>query len=154
MSSERFGAVQQAELRPGGADELVTAANRAEYVQLYVDYVLDTSVRAQFAAFRGGFELVVGGPALGLFRADEIELLVCGAHDFNIHDLATTATYDGGFAADTPVVRWFWELMRAWPEARQRQLLAFVTGSDRVPIGGLSKQKFVIYRKCGDSELL
>jgi len=33
---------------------------------------------------RKGFELVVGGAALGLFRNEEIELLICGAPDVMI----------------------------------------------------------------------
>ena len=36
--------------------------------------------------------------------------------------------------ADTQVVRWFWEVSHSLSEARKKQLLFFVTGSDRVPI--------------------
>lgn len=154
VTSEYFGALKHHELVPNGANVAVTKANREQYVTLYVDYLLDTSVAAQFTAFKQGFEMVVGGPALGMFRAEEIELLVCGNHDFDIVDLQQHTTYDGGYSAETRVVRWFWEVMRSWPEAKQRQMLTFVTGSDRVPIGGLRSMKFVIYRKGPDSELL
>lgn len=154
VTSEYFGALKHHDLVPNGGDVTVTKANREQYVTLYVDYLLDTSVQAQFNAFKHGFELVVGGPALGMFRAEEIELLVCGNHDFDIADLKQHTTYDGGYTAETRVVRWFWEVMTTWPEAKQRQMLTFVTGSDRVPIGGLRSMKFVIYRKGGDSELL
>lgn len=36
-------------------------------------------------------------------------------------------------------------------DERKKQLLAFVTGSDRVPVGGLSKMKMVIVKNGPDS---
>lgn len=154
LTSQYFGALKHDDLVPNGANVAVTAANRQQYVDLYVDFLLNTSIARQFDAFKAGFELVVSGPALGLFRAEEIELLVCGNHDFQIGDLKKHTTYDGGYAADARVVKWFWEVVAGWTEAKQRKMLTFVTGSDRVPIAGLSSMKFVIYRKGADSESL
>ena len=154
VTNEYYGAVQLIDLVPNGGDEPVTSANKERYVELYVDYMLNASIASQFDAFKRGFDMVVGGPALGLFRSEEIEKLVCGNHDFNIAELEEHALYDGGFNKHTPVVRWFWELMHEWPESKQRRVLAFVTGSDRVPIGGLAKLDFKLHRKCGDSEVL
>lgn len=53
-----FDEVRRHELRPGGRDVEVTAANREEYVGCYVEWVLAGSVRAQFEEFkvRGLFE--------------------------------------------------------------------------------------------------
>ena len=51
----------------------------AEYVDLYVDYMLTTSVARQFGAFYRGFMNVADGPALKLFRAEELEQLVVGS---------------------------------------------------------------------------
>ncbi len=49
------------------------------------------------------------------------------------------------------VVRWFWEVAHALPADKQKRLLAFVTGSDRVPIKGLGalNPPFVISRRGG-----
>lgn len=38
----------------------------------------------------------------------------------------------------TQEVRWFWEVAQSLPPPRQRRLLAFVTGTDRLPIRGLA----------------
>lgn len=51
----------------------------AEYVDLYVDYMLTKSVKKQFDAFKRGFVKVCGGPALELFLPAELELLICGS---------------------------------------------------------------------------
>jgi E3 ubiquitin-protein ligase HECTD2 len=40
--------------------------------------------------------------------------------------------------------RWFWQVVEEMPPDKQRRLLLFVTGSDRMPIGGLSEMTFKI----------
>ena len=40
--------------------------------------------------------------------------------------------------------RWFWQVVEEMPSDKQRRLLLFVTGSDRMPIGGLSEMTFKI----------
>ncbi len=50
-----------------------------EFVDLYADYILNGSVRKQFAAFRRGFRMVTEeSPLNRLFRPEEVEQLVCG----------------------------------------------------------------------------
>lgn len=51
-----------------------------EFVDLYADYLLNTSVDKKFRAFRRGFQMVTDeSPLHLLFRPEEIELLVCGS---------------------------------------------------------------------------
>lgn len=51
-----------------------------EFVDLYADYLLNTSVEKQFYAFRQGFKMVTEeSPLHLLFRPEEIEILVCGS---------------------------------------------------------------------------
>lgn len=51
-----------------------------EFVDLYTDYLLNTSVEKKFRAFRRGFQMVTDeSPLHLLFRPEEIELLVCGS---------------------------------------------------------------------------
>jgi len=50
-------------------------------------------------------------------------------------------------------VRYFWEIVHnEFTEDKKKLLLQFVTGSDRVPIGGLSKLKLIITRNGPDSD--
>ena len=53
-------------------------------------------------------------------------------------------------------MRWFWSAAHAFPDAQKRQLLTFVTGSDRVPIEGLKNLQppFTISRNGGHSDRL
>jgi len=68
-SYESYGAQVVVPLKPDGDQIPVTKENRAEFVQLYVEHVLEKSVARQFGAFSRGFLRVCGGPALQLFRS-------------------------------------------------------------------------------------
>ena len=51
-----------------------------EYVDLYVDWLLNTSISEQFNAFLSGFDLVVSdSPVKYLFNYKELELLIRGS---------------------------------------------------------------------------
>jgi hypothetical protein len=52
------------ELKPNGSNIPLTAANRKEYVDLYVDFLLNKSVHKQWRAFEDGFLSVAGGDSL------------------------------------------------------------------------------------------
>lgn len=50
------------------------------------------------------------------------------------------------------IYRAFWEIVHEFSDEEKKKLLFFATGSDRVPIGGLSKLQFVIAKNGGDSD--
>jgi E3 ubiquitin-protein ligase HECTD2 len=68
----QYGRVRQHALVVGGEDRVVSRKTREEYVDLYVEYVLDKAVRRHFEPFARGFFSVCGGAALALFRGEEI----------------------------------------------------------------------------------
>ena len=45
------------------------------------------------------------------------------------------------------IFRWFWDVVHQFSIEQKKQLLMFITGSDRVPIGGLATLKLVIARQ-------
>jgi E3 ubiquitin-protein ligase HECTD2 len=119
----------------------VTNANRREFVELYVHYLLETSVSRQYEPFKRGFFNVCGGNALSLFRPEEIELLIRGSDEpLDITSLRAVAVYEG-WPPNTPPdqqaqVQWFWTAFEEANPSDQRKLLAFITGSDRIPAMG------------------
>lgn len=140
---EKYGNTERVSLCPGGEDKPVTNANRREYVDLYVKYLLDTAVTRQFEPFKRGFFTVCGGNALSLFRPEEIELLVRGSDEpLDIDALRISAEYENWGHKNTkpdrtePTLMWFWESFERATPREQRRLLAFITGSDRIPAMG------------------
>uniref|UniRef100_H3DMP4 HECT-type E3 ubiquitin transferase n=2 Tax=Tetraodon nigroviridis TaxID=99883 RepID=H3DMP4_TETNG len=115
------------------------------YVQLYVDFLLNKSIQKQFAAFYHGFHSVCSSDALMLLRPEEVEMLVCGSPELDISILQKTTQYEGYSKTDA-TVRFFWDVVLAFPLELQKKLLHFTTGSDRVPVGGTSNLSFRISR--------
>ena len=140
---DRYGQITQLPLCLNGETRPVTNSNRREFVDLYIQYILDTAVTRQFEPFKRGFFTVCGGNALSLFRPEEIELLVRGSDEpLDISSLRAAAVYHNWGTtpamkdSEAQVVRWFWETFEAANTKSQRKLLAFITGSDRIPAMG------------------
>ena len=140
---ERYGQIIEVPLCSNGDNRAVTNSNRHEFVDLYIRYLLDTSVARQYEPFKRGFFTVCGGNALSLFRPEEIELLIRGSDEpLDVATLRAVAIYDGwgkGInASEEPVVAWFWDAFGKANVRDQRKLLSFVTSSDRIPAMGAS----------------
>nr|KAJ3421068.1 hypothetical protein HK105_004575 [Polyrhizophydium stewartii] len=155
ISYEIFGQVKTYPLVDDGENITVTNENRAEYVRLYVQHYTGEFIKRQFKAFRRGFHKVVGGQALKMCRPEELELLICGntTTEIDFGELQRTAEYDG-FDETTPIVVWFWEIVHAMDLEHKKQLLNFVTASDRVPLNGFANLTFVIQRNGPDTDRL
>ncbi|CAH0769771.1 unnamed protein product [Bemisia tabaci] len=152
---DAFGSVLHHDLKENGDQIYVNQINKKEFVDLYSDFLLNTSVDKQFKAFRRGFEMVTDeSPLHLLFRPEEVEQLICGSKSFNMNELEEATEYDGGYTSETQIIKDFWEIVHALPLESQRKLLQFATGSDRVPVGGLSKLKLIIARNGCDSDRL
>ena len=146
---ERYGVHTDVPLISNGENTPVTNENRHEFVEAYVRYFLDAAVVRQFEPFKRGFFQVCAGNALSLFRAEEIELLVRGSDEaLDVDSLRAVAVYENwrhfqpphqvvpNPADSIPVIQWFWELFKEAAPERQRKLLTFITGTDRIPAVG------------------
>lgn len=99
-----FGALVKHELKPGGESIPVTNANRSEYVSLFVDWWLNKGVSSMFGEFKTGFLSICGGEVLKVFKAQELELLVCGNPVLDFKELEKVTKYEG-YSKDSQTVR-------------------------------------------------
>ena len=53
------------------------------------------SVLKQYDAFRRGFQRVCDSKPFTFFRADELELLICGSPKLDFHELEDSTRYEG-----------------------------------------------------------
>jgi len=131
-----FGNLVEYELKEGGADIIVNQDNKLEFIELYDDYLLNTSIERQFKAFKKGFEMVTNeSPFKLLFRPEEIELLVCGSRKFDFIELKKSTEYEGAYTENSKIIKDFWSIIHDLTMESKRKLLEFITGSDRVPSG-------------------
>lgn len=150
-----FGSNIFHELKPNGDDIMVNQENKQEFVDLYADFLLNKSMECQFKAFRRGFIMVTDeSPLSVLFRPEEVETLVCGSKKFDFNELEKSTEYDGGYTSESQIIKDFWSIVHELPLDDKRKLLQFTTGSDRVPVGGLSRLKLVIARNGPDCDRL
>ncbi|QSZ33262.1 hypothetical protein DSL72_002850 [Monilinia vaccinii-corymbosi] len=138
---DRYGQTIQVPICPDGDKKPVTNANRREFVDLYVRYLLDSAVARQFEPFKRGFFTVCGGNALSLFRPEEIELLIRGSDEpLDITSLRAVSVCENWGAPNAderePVIQWFWESFQKADPKDQRKLLSFITGSSCIPAMG------------------
>ncbi|KAG0205057.1 hypothetical protein BGX28_003221 [Mortierella sp. GBA30] len=154
ISYEHLGQVTTVPLMPGGESIAVTNDNREAYVHAYIAHYVHTHIMQEFEAFQRGFDKICGGRALELLRPEELELLLCGNSDLDMHDLEANCLYDDGYTPNHTLIKEFWQIVHEMTAEQHKQLLVFVTGSDRVPIRGLKDLMFVIQRNGPDSDRL
>uniref|UniRef100_A0A3Q1B6R8 Ubiquitin-protein ligase E3A n=1 Tax=Amphiprion ocellaris TaxID=80972 RepID=A0A3Q1B6R8_AMPOC len=153
--TDLFGNPVLYDLKDQGDQIPVTIENRQEFVDLYVDYILNTSVERQFRAFKKGFLMVTNeSPLKYLFRPEEVELLICGSRKLDFEALEKTTEYDGGYSKDSQIIKDFWETIHSFGEEQKRFFLQFTTGTDRAPVGGLGKLKMIIAKNGSDTDRL
>ncbi len=124
-----FGTTMKHSLKENGDKILVNQFNKQEFVDLYVDYLLNISIEKQFKAFKKGFQMVTDeSPLHLLFRPEEIELLVCGSKNFDFDELEKSTEYEGGYSESSEIIKHFWSIVHGLSLESKRKLLQFTTG--------------------------
>ncbi|KAF0289605.1 putative E3 ubiquitin-protein ligase HERC4 [Amphibalanus amphitrite] len=154
VTRETFGHVQTIELKPGGSKIAVNQSNKHEYVDLYIDHMLNTSIQKQYHAFHEGFYKVCGSKVLQLFTAPELMTLVIGDENYDWQAFEQNAEYREGYQRDSPPVKLFWQVFHSLTLQQKKQFLLFLTGTDRVPITGMKSIKLYIQPARGGDTFL
>ncbi|KAH9020059.1 HECT-domain-containing protein [Lactarius hengduanensis] len=118
VTEDRFGEHVIVELRPGGAAQDVTEANKEDSARSW-----------------RGLGDVLPLDLLRVFDEHELELLIGGMTEIDMDDWTRFTDYRGYEKTDR-VIEWFWACLRSWPAERKARLLQFTTGTSRVPVNG------------------
>ncbi|KAI4131803.1 MAG: hypothetical protein LQ347_002813 [Umbilicaria vellea] len=125
---------------------MVTNENREQYVMDYIFWLTDKSIRPQYEAFARGFFVCLDRKALSIFTPNALQSVVEGFQEIDVNALEQTARYENGYHADHRIIKDFWHVVRLFSPEKVRQLLEFVTASDRIPVNGIRSILFVIQR--------
>ncbi|XP_043222721.1 probable E3 ubiquitin-protein ligase HECTD2 isoform X1 [Amphibalanus amphitrite] len=153
VSIEEFGKVITVNLRENGEEVPVTNENRDEYVRLYLDWILNTAIYEQVRAFYLGFHTLGASNALLMFRPEEVEMVVCGCPTINLSELKKVTEYDG-YTPNHEVIQNLWATLEEFSTEDKKRFLLFVTGSDRVPVGGMGEMTFKVSLYPNKEEML
>lgn len=146
------GVTHQYSLIDNGQNVPVTVENREIYIDKYAHYFVNDGICEQLQAFKNGFASIVDGNAFSLFLPEEIQLLLCGNDQAKIDiDVLKSVTQYGGWktkeeAAESQVVKWFWNHLQSLSRTDQKRVLIFITGSDRIPATGIENLTLRIVR--------
>ncbi|TDH74268.1 hypothetical protein CCR75_006347 [Bremia lactucae] len=123
------------DLIPNGRRILVTDANKQEYLERQVEFLLMRSIANQLYVFLKGIYEVLPQHLLMLFDHEELEYLICGSPEIDVDDWKGN-TLVAESVARSPTLGWFWDIVREMPNEYRRRLLQFTTGCSRVPLVG------------------
>jgi E3 ubiquitin-protein ligase TRIP12 len=130
------------EMQPGAP--LVTIDNLHEYLDEACEHLLGRGIQRQVEAFRAGLAAVL--PVPGLLRGfslEELELLLNGdpmvesAAQWTPEALQEVIQADHGYSLASRTLRSLLEVLGEMSPHERRLFLQFVTGSPRLPLGGL-----------------
>lgn len=151
------------ELRPQDADVDVTLENLREYVRLNVVFLLDTTISKQVAAFQRGFEQICGSSPhqkhfLRVFDVQELEQMFSDTSsgssmwDREGVELREHTVCDHGFTSESKAIADLIAILCELSIEEQRLFVRFVTGANRLPVGGLAKlePKLTVVRKLSE----
>ncbi|XP_069781830.1 probable E3 ubiquitin-protein ligase HERC3 isoform X2 [Narcine bancroftii] len=133
------------ELIPDGAKINVQKYNRKQFVDAYVDYKLNTSVERQFRAFAQGFRRAFPNPIVDLFLPEELMAVIHGNTDYEWELLKQNAAYRD-YNENDDVITSFWETFESLQEEKKKKFIAFLSGSERIPVGGIGRLKINIFK--------
>jgi len=124
--------------------EAVTKDNRHVYIEKYISCLTHRTVDRQIEAFKLGFHRILPVNVLQTVTPGVLRKIVEGeAQDVDTELLQRITTYDG-FHPDSSYIKSFWKVVHKFSSVQKRQLLEFVTASDRVPANGLQSVPFII----------
>jgi len=129
----------------GGAERMVLYRDREDFAVRAHNYLLHTSVQPQFESFACGFRRVCNSPLFDVLSAGELEAIVAGDKDLDFRHLRYGAQYEG-YLPSEPYVEMFWAVLEGFSAARRRRFLAFCTGSDVAPTGGLQDLHLLVQK--------
>ena len=81
---------------------------------------------------------VCNGRVMDLFKAEELMAMVVGNEDYDWEELEGSTQYKEGYSAEHPTIVNFWSVFHNDLSLEdKKKFLLFLTGCDRIPVGGM-----------------
>ena len=142
------------DLKPGGSHIPLSLHNLEEYCDLSRSFCLDTGIRRQMEAFKGGFNTVFSLSHVKMFTPQEFRLLLCGemSPDWTRDDLLEYTEPKFGYTRDSPGFLNLVEVLVEMSGPERKNFLQFATGCSSLPPGGLANlnPRLTVVRKEGE----
>ncbi|KAG8012939.1 E3 ISG15--protein ligase HERC5 [Nibea albiflora] len=118
----------------------VTGQNKKEFVDAYMNHILNTSIEGVFREFKRGFFEVCDQKVVKLFRPEELQGVMVGKEVYDWAKLKQNTVYEC-FYIGQRTIQMFWEVFDDLTEEQKKDFLLFLTGFRTVPILGMDQIK-------------
>ena len=152
VTINKFGETIIIPLKPNGENIMINYENKNEYVDLYLNWFFNDSIKDYYTSFEKGFYSIVDRKIVQILSPQELELIICGLQKLDYNELKKTVRYEC-YDKDSKTIKEFWEILMEFSEEEKKKFLFFVTGSNRAPINGLGSLPFIISRNANKMEL-
>ncbi|XP_034721634.1 probable E3 ubiquitin-protein ligase HERC6 isoform X2 [Etheostoma cragini] len=128
---------ENVELDPTETGKPVTASNKKEFVDAFVNYAFNKSVEGVFEAFKKGFFKVCEMDVVEFFQPEELQAVTVGQEIYDWEVFKENTVYEGDYHDKHPNIVTFWEVFDNLTAEEKKKFLLFLTGCDRVPFLGM-----------------
>lgn len=142
-----------------GHKKIVNEKGMNDYLRLILNWLFNDAVKLQVNAFRKGINNVFRMDALKCFLFEELEGLISGEDSqgrgiqkWNKKTLLENVIPDHGYDNHSPAFLNFIQYMEELNQEELRNFLMFITGSPRLPLGGLKslRPKLTVVKRTWD----
>jgi len=118
-----------------GPDIDVDDFNKEEYISLYTNWLMRGRSSEALKHISKGFGHIMSSRAIDSFYPQELDNLVSGSGEISYDDWILNTNYENYDPKDD-IIKWFWNYVRGADMEVRRKILAFATGTTRLPLGG------------------
>ena len=129
------------ELKNNGSQINVNLDNLQEYIDLNLSLYFDIGIKEQIQAIKDGWLNISNSyHYLSILHINELSKLFSGddkLYDFSITNLQANTYLKGGYTNTSPTIKMLFKLLSSFNIKEQRNFIKFISGTSRLPIGGL-----------------
>uniref|UniRef100_H3CY63 HECT domain-containing protein n=1 Tax=Tetraodon nigroviridis TaxID=99883 RepID=H3CY63_TETNG len=127
------------ELDPSESGKPVTASNRQQFVAAFVNHAFNASVESVFEEFKRVYK--------------EFHIIIECLIIHTVVRFEQNTVYEEPYDANHPNIVTFWEAFDRLSAEEKKHFLWFLTGSERVPLGGMKSIKMAVATLANATEL-
>lgn len=135
-----YPGIDSIELIPGGSNIEVTAQTAEKYIDLVKKITLDgPQMKLIRKRFLDGFNKIVLNDMAKLLSTEEMNSLISGDKiSLSMEELKENIILEHGYTSSSPEIKMLFEAILEMNDDDRAMFFKFITGTDRLPIGGLS----------------
>jgi E3 ubiquitin-protein ligase TRIP12 len=140
-------------LIPGGESMIVNESNYDQFVELVTDFTCGSRLLPIKKNFlRGLFSVIENGVWDRLTAQEKVLLLIGDSQELSMRDLEVNIGFEHGYDEQCAQRTMLFETICEFDPTQKEKLFQFITGNERLPVGGLGalRPKIMVAKRVGE----